>query len=381
MGTELESRQEVAVALTEIRQENSKRHRPGEPIAEGEPVAKKRRTSADPFANSSLIQLGAVFAHLDPLRDLLAKCLDGWEPPQLVVIGNENAGKSSVLERLCMMPIFPRDEQLCTRMPIHVRMRRGPAKAPQLEVTNTSGASSQNIPISVPAECAHDDVRRTMERIVKEQNATLTGVASDRKILLHVQSPNVPTLDLVDLPGVVAAAASGEPSNMPDQTKNLVQQHIRSHKNRSVYLACVDAPTAPNSSTALQILVQHQVLDKTIGVITMCDWATAPQQKDKILRRLSQQAGCDAVELKHGYVATMNAPVVDDGISNLERLQQQAGNELEFFKDFLPEQTRPPYKTTTTAALLARVGRHNGFFFSFFCLVRVRVRVRGGGGG
>eukprot|EP01044_Picomonas_judraskeda_P011200 COSAG03_NODE_1504_length_3971_cov_7.241219_1_plen_768_part_00 len=363
MGTGVEVRKDVADAIAEIAVERAKRARPvsEEPTAEGEPVPKKRRTqslsggssSADSIvnsANSSLNQLGAVFAHLDPMRDLLAKCLDGWEPPQLVVVGNENAGKSSVLERLCMMPIFPRDENLCTRCPIHVRLRRGPAKAPQLEVTDANGGSSQSIPISVPAECAHDDVRRTMERIVKEQNATLTGVASDRKILLHVQSPNVPTLDLVDLPGVVAAAASGEPPNMPDQTKSLVQQHISHHKNRSVYLACVDAPTAPNSSTALQILVQQQVLDKTIGVITMCDWAVAPQQKEKVNRRLMQAAGCDAVELKHGYVATMNAPVVDDSISNLEKLQQQADNELEFFKGYLPA-----CAATTAAALLSRV--------------------------
>eukprot|EP01043_Picozoa_sp_COSAG02_P118004 COSAG02_NODE_54573_length_295_cov_0.928571_1_plen_38_part_01 len=38
-----------------------------------------------------------------------------------------------------MMPIFPRDEELCTRIPIHVRLRRGIAKAPQLEVTSTEG--------------------------------------------------------------------------------------------------------------------------------------------------------------------------------------------------------------------------------------------------
>ena len=116
MGTMLTPREDYAVAIAEIREEYEKRRRGrDEPVAEGEPAPKKRRTrwgqslavasSTNP-TNSSLNQLGAVFAHLDPLRDLLAKCLDGWEPPQLVVVGNENCGKSSVLERLCMMPIF-----------------------------------------------------------------------------------------------------------------------------------------------------------------------------------------------------------------------------------------------------------------------------------
>jgi GTP-binding protein EngB required for normal cell division len=361
MGKKLKARKDYAAGIAEIRERSMQTTQAAELGAGGEPSSKKKKSKSGadssvaasdrPSVNSSLNQLGKVFAHLDPLRKLLARSLDGWEPPQLVVVGNENAGKSSVLERLCMIPIFPRDEQLCTRMPIHVRLRRGPAKAPQLEVVSTSGGIL-NAAISVPAECAHDDVRRTMERIVREQNADLTGVTADRKILLHVQSPNVPTLDLVDLPGVVAAAANGEPSNMPDQTKNLVQQHIQRHKVRSVFLACVDAPTAPNSSTAVQILVQQQVLDNTIGVVTMCDWAMAPQQKEKVRKRLSQAAGSDAVELKRGYVATMNAPIVDDTISNLEKLQNQADKELEFFKEYLPEETD---RTTTTVALLSRI--------------------------
>jgi hypothetical protein len=49
---------------------------------------------------SSIHQLNAVFAHLDPLRDILAETLDGWRPPQLVVVGQESSGKSSLLERL-----------------------------------------------------------------------------------------------------------------------------------------------------------------------------------------------------------------------------------------------------------------------------------------
>lgn len=50
---------------------------------------------------------------------------DGLEPPQLVVIGGESSGKSSLLERITMMPIFPQDIERCTRVPVRVFMRRG----------------------------------------------------------------------------------------------------------------------------------------------------------------------------------------------------------------------------------------------------------------
>ena len=45
----------------------------------------------------SLADLGGMFSLLDGLRGLLAETLDGWQPPQVVVVGQESSGKSSVL--------------------------------------------------------------------------------------------------------------------------------------------------------------------------------------------------------------------------------------------------------------------------------------------
>ena len=72
------------------------------------PVSEGNSTQRD--APKSLSVLGTMFSMLDGLRDLLAETLDGWQPPKIVVIGQENSGKSSVLERLMMTPILPRDE-------------------------------------------------------------------------------------------------------------------------------------------------------------------------------------------------------------------------------------------------------------------------------
>jgi hypothetical protein len=43
--------------------------------------------------------------------------------PQLVVVGDQSSGKSSVLEGLTSLP-FPRDSGLCTRFATHITFRR-----------------------------------------------------------------------------------------------------------------------------------------------------------------------------------------------------------------------------------------------------------------
>eukprot|EP01048_Picozoa_sp_COSAG05_P017572 COSAG05_NODE_2419_length_3086_cov_2.719451_1_plen_860_part_00 len=276
----------------------------------------------------SLHELGRVYQHLDPLRKLLNDTLNGWQPPQLVAVGNEKAGKSTLLERLCMMPIFPHAEEICTRMKIEVRLRRSDrALPPRLEVYNVRSRKTESSR-TVPMDGARVDVREVMDELVRRQNRKVTGVTRDYIIILHVQSPNVPTLDLVDLPGVVTAATAAEPSDMPRQTKSLVSNCIREAKDHSLFLCTVPADMAPNSSMGIQLLAEEGVLDRTVGVITMCD-EMGRRHQAKLRERLNQRS--DSVVLKpHGWVATMNAPAQVRG-SNYAKLVHQAAEEHKFF--------------------------------------------------
>ena len=53
--------------------------------------------------------------------------------PQLVVCGDQSAGKSSVLEALTEIP-FPRNDELCTRFPTEIIMRRSIADSLTVKV-------------------------------------------------------------------------------------------------------------------------------------------------------------------------------------------------------------------------------------------------------
>ena len=91
-----------------------------------EPARKKARLEDEVGASSMSEALSKFFHKLDPLRELLREVLEGWAPPRVVVIGDESAGKSTILEQLANMPIFPRKRAFCTRLPVHLRLRRDP---------------------------------------------------------------------------------------------------------------------------------------------------------------------------------------------------------------------------------------------------------------
>jgi hypothetical protein len=113
---------------------------------------------------SSIHDLRGVFGVLDEVRDVLEQTLDGWRPPQLVVMGQESSGKSSLMERLAMMPIFPRDRKLCTRVPIHVRLRNADkCEAATLEVHNVRTGETEEEPYVIPTAFGAVDVRAKMQ--------------------------------------------------------------------------------------------------------------------------------------------------------------------------------------------------------------------------
>ena len=153
------------------------------------PAAQRDAASSQPV--KSIVELGRMFALLDgSLRELLAATLDGWQPPQVVVVGEESSGKSSVLERLMMTPLLPRAENICTRLPIHVRLRRSDrALPPKLEVFNLTTNTTERGPYVIAAQSGAADVSEEMGRIIKEEQGALKGVSATRIIILHISTP------------------------------------------------------------------------------------------------------------------------------------------------------------------------------------------------
>lgn len=310
-------------------------------------IAASRRLSSPPARTielKSLADFGNIFKALDPLQNTLTSV--AW--PQIVVLGNENTGKSTLMSRLCMMPLFPTDKKLCTRMVIKVCLRRGARELLQLGVVPMKRCSRSSEPtmertLTVSRENASDRIQQLMlEEVRAENGGQPVGICRDKMLVLHVVAPTVPNLDLVDLPGLLTARASGEPENMPQETRALAESYLDQYADQSIFLVTVPANAAANQSIAMEIIQQRGFEHRTIGVLTKCDLVdVAPDPDDEDegedkfaeLKDKLMQASADVVRLEpHGYVAVMTKHGRSQGDSGHTQLAQQAQKEYSWFE-------------------------------------------------
>ncbi|KAG7377001.1 hypothetical protein PHYPSEUDO_012338 [Phytophthora pseudosyringae] len=256
--------------------------------------------------------------------------------PQIVVIGEEGSGKSSVLESVAMLPLFPRHVDICTRLPILLKLRRvshgnvevkgdpelmphcrgnsqpvnPPDKQQQIKMRLLYSDGREPIESErnfTPQEAAQL-MSQWMEQIVTEQHDDnkLKGVV-DHVLEIQVRSPHVPNLNLLDLPGIVAGKLIDEPEDMMQRTRALVEKYLKMPD--TLVLAVVPAFERVRNSQAFQLVQQFKLTDKTIGVLTMVDRALDDADPEgplaQVMSRLNGTSS-DIVYLKEGYVAVRN---------------------------------------------------------------------------
>jgi len=95
----------------------------------------------------TVVNTGTGLADPQLLRkiDRLFECNVGnyIDLPQLVVVGDQSSGKSSVLEGITGFP-FPRDSGLCTRFATQITFRRGPIDCISVSIIAAKDASVEH---------------------------------------------------------------------------------------------------------------------------------------------------------------------------------------------------------------------------------------------
>ena len=217
---------------------------------------------------------------LDTVADVRKCGLDSiLSLPQLVVCGDQSAGKSSVLEALTEIP-FPRNDNLCTRYATEIILRRATTNSLTIKIIpDGSRPSPEQVALQNFKESITDfdelprimDVAKAVMDADGSPTAESKSKAFSRDILsIEIEGPSRPQLTLVDIPGLIHAETKGVTKDDVQLVSQITDQYIS--RPRTICLAVV---SASNDYSNQKILAKVREVDpngeRTLGIITKPD--------------------------------------------------------------------------------------------------------------
>ncbi|KAH8820541.1 Dynamin central region-domain-containing protein [Xylogone sp. PMI_703] len=265
---------------------------------------------------------------VNKLQDLVFNTIgnDSLDLPQIVVVGSQSSGKSSVLENIVGRDFLPRGAGIVTRRPLILQLINVPSDEEPEEPHSRQSygnayewAEFHHIPNRRFTE--FQDVKREIENETARIAGTNKGI-NRQPINLKIYSPHVLNLTLVDLPGLTKVPIGDQPSDIEKQTRNLISEYIA--KPNSIILAVSPANVDLVNSEALKLARHVDPLGRrTIGVLTKLDLM------DHGTNALDILSG-RVYPLKLGFIGVVNRSQQD--IQGNKSLGEALKAEADFFK-------------------------------------------------
>uniref|UniRef100_A0A096LXI3 Interferon-induced GTP-binding protein Mx n=1 Tax=Poecilia formosa TaxID=48698 RepID=A0A096LXI3_POEFO len=235
--------------------------------------------------------------------------------PAIAVIGDQSSGKSSVLEALSGVAL-PRGSGIVTRCPLELKMkRRKEGQDWYGKISYQEFEEELNDPAIV-------------EKKIREAQDEMAGVGvgiCDDLITLEIASPDVPDLTLIDLPGIARVAVKGQPENIGDQIKRLIDKFIR--KQETISLVVVPSNVDIATTEALKMAQQVDPDgERTLGILTKPDLVDKGTEETVV-----EIVNNEVIQLKKGYmiVKCRGQKEITEKVSLTEAIER----EKEFFKN------------------------------------------------
>lgn len=216
----------------------------------------------------------ALIPIINKLQDVFTTIgSDTIQLPQIVVVGNQSSGKSSVIESLVGKDFLPRGPGIVTRRPLILQLTNVP-----LDDKVQRSAEEGTLGLVEWARFLHtknkvysnfDEVRLEIEAETDRMSGSNKGICPE-PINLKIYSPRVVNLTLVDLPGITKVPVGDQPPDIELQIKELLLKYIANPN--SIILAVTAANTDFATSEALK-LARDVDPDgrRTLAVITKLD--------------------------------------------------------------------------------------------------------------
>ncbi|KAI0105017.1 dynamin family protein [Nemania sp. FL0031] len=272
------------------------------------------------------------------------------ELPELVLVGDQSAGKSSLMSGLARVDL-PRSAGVGTRCPLHIRLIDSSnahwscTVALQLDYNfepkgkiKKSDVTAAN-PFPPWVKKSHRDIKifktifdpSEIEEVLRwaqvailnpnkdhefyvpgegaiaksqdlaETARTAAAQFSPNIISLEIKGPELPGLSFYDLPGVFLSPDQEEDEYIVKVVRNLTRHYIQ--RQGAIIMWALPMNADPENSISLGIIREAKAADRTIGIMTKAD-KLAPENQEQWLamfRGEKQSVG-------HGFFATSRPP-------------------------------------------------------------------------
>ncbi|KAJ0179410.1 hypothetical protein K1T71_005122 [Dendrolimus kikuchii] len=222
---------------------------------------------------------------------------DAIQLPQIIVLGTQSSGKSSVIESLVGRSFLPRGPGIVTRRPLILQLVYSPKDSKEHR-----SAEEGTINLEEWGKFLHtkeriysdfDEIRKEIERETDRMAGSNKGICPE-PINLKIYSTRVVNLTLVDLPGITKVPIGDQPEDIENQIRNLIIKYIANPN--SIILAVTAANTDMATSEAIKMSKEVDPDGRrTLAVVTKLDL---------------MDAGTDAIDILCGRVIPVKLGII-----------------------------------------------------------------------
>lgn len=232
--------------------------------------------------------------------------------PQMVIVGSQSSGKSSIIETIVGKEFLPRGTGIVTRRPLILQLKNIQGNTEWGEFNHLEGQKFDKF----------IDIKNEIEKDTMKIAGNNKGI-SNIPIILKIYSANVVDLTLVDLPGLVNIPVGDQPKNIDVQVRELVLEYI---KNPNAIILAV-SPAASDIANSESLKIAKEVdpnYQRTLGIITKIDLMDRGTDCLDILQN-------KLYPLRYGYIGVVLRSQFD--IKNNKSLNEGIKNEQDFFEN------------------------------------------------
>jgi GTP-binding protein EngB required for normal cell division len=239
--------------------------------------------------------------------------------PEIIVCGDQSAGKSSVLEAISGMQ-FPTKDGLCTRFATELVLRRAPDVNTRVSITpgeNRFGVDKERLETWQPKASLDNEGLVAVTDEAKRVMADLTSTSEFYEDILRIEltGPNQPHLTMVDLPGLFRRGNKEQSDADVGIVRSMVETYMA--RPRSIILTVVSAGYVYVLQEVTS-MAKHADPDglRTMGLITKPDTLDVGSELENYYVRLAQNL---EEELRLGWHVLKNRKFEERDVSSAQR--------------------------------------------------------------